>query len=179
MEQHEEKKGLKQKIHDEFIEYFFNFLYMAIIFSAIILYRRMILAEHDIFLEDYFLGVFKAFVIAKVVMLAAFLSISRKFENKALYIPVLYKSLLFTLCVILFDIIEIIVLELIHGAEILSAFSELENHINFIWLGSAMLIFFIFIPFFAFKELSRVMGEDKIRNLFLKDRKPALKDTDK
>lgn len=170
MDNNKEKKSLKQKIRSEFTEYFFNFLYMAIIFSAIILYRRLVLAEHGIIVEDYFLGVIKAFVIAKVVMLAAFMNISHKYENKALITPVLYKAFLFTLCVMLFDIIEIYIKALIQGHNFMDSFNELLKHLNYIWLGGAMLIFFIFIPFFAFKELSRVMGIEKIKGLFLRNR---------
>lgn len=162
------KKNFKQKFISEFTEYLYNFAYMAIIFSAIILYRRLVLAHHGIILEDYFLGIFKAFVIAKVVMIAAFLNISKKFEKSALIIPVLYKALLFTLCVMVFDILEIYVKALIHNPNLTNAFVELKTHLTQVWLGGAMLIFFIFIPFFAFKELIRVMGIDKIRELFLK-----------
>ena len=91
------KKSWKQKLLHEFTEYLINFTYMAIVFSAVILYRRLILAQYGVYLEDYFIGVLKAFIIAKVVMIGAFLGISRKFEHKPLIIPVFYKSVLFTL----------------------------------------------------------------------------------
>jgi len=167
MENQKEKKSFKRKFFSEFTEHLYNFAYMAIIFSAIILYRRLVLAHYDIFVEDYFHGVIKAFVIAKVVMVAAFLNISKKLENKPLIVPVLYKSLLFTLCVMVFDIFEIYIKAFIHNPNLTDAFIELKGHLNLIWLGGAMLIFFIFIPFFAFKELIRVMGKDKIRELFI------------
>jgi hypothetical protein len=48
-------------------------------------------------------------------------------------------------------------------------FHEINEYlINFAWLGMAQLIFFIFIPFFAYKELLRLMGKEKMRELFLK-----------
>lgn len=168
MENQKVKKTFKQKFLLEFIEYLYNFAYMAIIFSAIIFYRRLVLAHHGIFLEDYFLGVVKAFVIAKVVMIGAFIGISRKFENKPLIIPVLYKALLFTIWVMVFDIIEIYIKSLFLNPDLLESFIELKSHLNLIWIGGAMLIFFIFIPFFAFKELVRVMGKDNINKLFFK-----------
>lgn len=48
----------------------------------------------------------------------------------------------------------------------MAAFIELNSHLNLIWLGWAMLIFFIFIPLFAMKEVSRVMGGNKFSDLF-------------
>ena len=97
MEKPEAKKSWKQKLLHEFTEYWMNVLYMALVFSAIIFYRRLVLAHYEIYLDDYFSGVFKALVIAKVVMIGAFLRISRKFEHKPLIFPVLYKAVLFTI----------------------------------------------------------------------------------
>lgn len=169
MESKKAKKNFKEKFINEFTEYLYNFAYMAIIFSAIILYRRLVLAQHGIILEDYFVGVFKAFVIAKVVMIGAFLNISKKFENKPLILPVLYKAILFTIMVMVFDVIEIYIKSLFLDPDFLQAFIGLNSHLTLVWIGGAMLIFFIFIPFFAFKELIRVMGIEKIRHLFLKN----------
>ena len=169
MEKQKLKKNLKQRIFNEFAEYLINFVYMAVIFSAVILYRRLVLAQHGIILEDYFAGVIKAFVIAKVVMIGAFLRISRKFEHKPLYIPVLYKAILFTLWVMIFDIIEIYIAGFIRNPDLAEALNELKGRLSLVWLGGAMLIFFIFIPFFAFKELNRVLGKKKVIDLFIRN----------
>jgi len=161
------KKSWKQRFFKEFTEYWMNVLYMALVFSAIIFYRRLVLAHYEIYLDDYFSGVLKALVIAKVVMVGAFLRISRKFEHKPLIFPVLYKAVLFTLWVMLFDIVEIYIKAFINSPSLIEAFQELKNHLNNLWLGGALLIFFSFIPFFAFKELVRVLGGEKVRELFL------------
>ena len=54
------KKTWKNSLLAGFKEYLINFVYMAIFFSAIILYRRLALAEYGIVLNDYFLDVIKA-----------------------------------------------------------------------------------------------------------------------
>ena len=163
-----QKKNWKQKLFHEFNEYLVNFVYMAIVFSAIVFYRRLLLAEHGIHLNDYFAGVINAAVIAKVVMIGAFLRISRKFENKPLIIPTIYKAILFTLWVMVFDIIEIYIKAFIHTPYFAEAFQGLKHHINPAWFGAALVICISFLPFFAMKELSRVMGKEKFRGLFLK-----------
>jgi|WetSurMetagenome_2_1015567.scaffolds.fasta_scaffold74467_2 hypothetical protein len=168
MENQKSKKSLKQRLFHEFTEYWINVIYMALFFSAVVLYRRLLLAEHGIILEDYFAGVLKALVIAKVVMIGAFLRISRKYEHKPLIIPTVYKSILFTLWVMLFDIIEIYIRSYIHTPDFAEAFKELNQHINLVWLGAAVVICISFLPFFAMKEVSRVMGRDKFRGLFFK-----------
>lgn len=167
MENEKVKKSWKQKLFHEFTEYWMNVIYMALVFSAIIFYRRLVLAHYEIYLDDYFSGVFKALVIAKVVMIGAFLRISRKFEHKPLIYPVLYKAVLFTIWVMLFDIAEVFIGGLIHTLSLMEAFNELKIKMTNVWLGGALLVFFSFIPFFAFKELVRVLGKEKIRELFL------------
>jgi hypothetical protein len=37
------------------------------------------------------------------------------------------------------------------------------------WLGGLLMVAMSFIPFFMLKELSRVMGHEKFRDLFLKN----------
>ena len=162
----EVKKDWKQKFLHEFNEYWMNVIYMALVFSAIIFYRRLVLAHYEIYLDDYFSGVIKALVIAKVVMIGAFLRISRKFEHKPLIFPVLYKAMLFTLWVMLFDIVEVFIRIFIHIPVFMEAVNELKGHIDNLWLGGALLIFITFIPFFAFRELIRVFGAEKVKGLF-------------
>jgi hypothetical protein len=168
MENQEVKKSWKQRLFHEFNDYLLNFVYMAIVFSAIVLYRRLVLAEHGIYLADYFAGVVNAMIIAKVVMIGAFLRVSRKFEHKALIIPVLFKALLFTIWVMIFNVLEAFIRGLIKTGELPGAFNQLKSHVDLAWLGAIQLIFFCFIPFFAFKELSRVMRKEKINSIFLK-----------
>jgi len=141
---------------------------MSIIFSSIVLYRRLLLAEHGIQLNDYFAGIIGAAIIAKVVMIGAFLKISRKFENRALIFPVLYKAVLFTICVMIYNISEEFARAFIQNFMLVDAFHELKSHITLAWAGMMQLIFIIFIPFFAFKELLRRIGSERLLKLFLK-----------
>ncbi len=160
-------RNWKQSLKHELGEYFINVAYLTVFFTAYVLYRRMILAEYEIQLQDYFTGIIKALVIAKVIMLAAFLRVSRKFENKPLVIPVLYKSLLFTLCVVLFDLLEKTISGWIHTGSLSLAMTALgEEHLNGAWIASIFLVFVTFIPFFALKEMSRVFGAEKFRQMF-------------
>ncbi len=170
MENQKVKKNWKHKLKHEFIEYWINVIYLAIFFSVFIFYRRLILAHYDVYLEDYFLGVIKALVFAKVIMIGAFLRIDRGFDNKPLIIPVLYKAFLFTIFVAVFDVAEAFIRELISTQSFSGAVDELSKHFTNIWIGGALVVLVSFIPFFALKELSRVMGEEKILNLFFRKR---------
>lgn len=173
MEKQEEKKSWKKKLFREMSEYLVNFIYMALFFGAIVLYRRLILAEHGIIREDYFIGIIKAFVLAKVIMIGGFIRISRTYENKPLIIPTIFKAIWFTLLIMAFDIIEVFIKGFIKTVDFQEAFRYLVSHIDPVWLGASLVIFVSFLPFFALKELSRVMGGAKFKDIFLK-KKPEI-----
>ena len=171
MENQKAKRNWKDKLKHEFIEYWINVAYLAIFFSVFIFYRRLILAHYDVYLEDYFMGVVKALVFAKLIMIGAFFHVGKGFESKPLFIPVLYKSFLFTIWLAIFDVVEAFISELIHVRSFSGTVVELSTHFTNIWIGGVVVVFVAFLPFFAFKELSRVMGTEKIQNLFLRKRK--------
>jgi hypothetical protein len=171
METQKEKKSFKKKLFHELSEYGINVIYLTLFFGAYFVARRLTLAHYNIYVEDYFIGLIKALVIGKVIMIGAFLRISRKFENKPLLIPVMYKVLLFVVWCVLFDAVEGFIKGWIHTDSLAGAYGELiHHHFSKVWLGGLLMLTLSFIPFFMLKELSRIMGHEKFRDLFLSNR---------
>ena len=170
MEKLKAKKSWKDKLKHEFIEYWINVIYLAVFFSVFIFYRRLVLAHYEILLDDYFSGVIKALIFAKVFMIGGFFPFSKRFEHKPLIIPVLYKSAVFTLFLVVFDIVEMFVKELILSQSFSAALHNLPSHFTKIWMGGVLVVFVCFLPFFVIKELTRAIGSEKIQNLFFKNR---------
>jgi hypothetical protein len=157
---------LRQRVAHEIREYLINFVYLALFFSAIVFYRRALLAEDGIVVHDYFLGVIKALVIGKIIMLGALLRFSRSFEDRPLIVPTLFKTMLFTLLVVVCDGIEFWVRSWISSGGPMTAFGEFKHHMTMSWLGSIIVVAVCFLPFFAMKEVSRVLGGGMIRRMF-------------
>lgn len=171
----EEKKTFKEKLLHELSEYLDNVIFLTLFFGAYFIARRLTLAHYDIYIDDYFTGPIKALVIGKVIMIGSFLSISRKYENKPLIIPVLYKVLIFLIWCVLFDVLEGFIKGWIHSGSLGGAYDELiHHHFSKIWLGGIVMLAVSFIPFFMLKELGRVMGHDKLRDLFLRERQATV-----
>lgn len=165
------KKTWKQKLYHEFTEFWINAVYLTLFFCVFAIARRLTLAHYGIIVEDYFIGLIKALVIAKVIMIGAFLKISKKFENRPLIIPVFYKTILFVLWVILFDVVEGFIRGFIETKNITATFEYLTNHhFTKMWLGGLLFVSLSFLPFFALKELARVIGQEKFRSLFFSSR---------
>ena len=165
-----EKAGWKQRIAHEMLEYWINFVYLAIFFAVFTWYRRLILAEYRITYLHYGTAVIEALIMAKVILLGDALSVGRKFEDQPLIVPALYKAVLFSLFVGLFAVLEHTIGGLLHGKGLAGGFHEIMSEGKDELLARCLLTFFAFIPFFAFRELGRVMGNGKLRALFFHHR---------
>ena len=164
------KAGWKQRIFRELIEYWSIVLYLAIFFGVFTNYRRLILAHYHISYEAYGFSVIKALVLAKVILVAESLRLGRGLEDKPLIVPTLYKGFLFTICVALFNVVESMIRGFIHGSGLMGAVSEFTGRFNDELFAGALVVFFAFIPFFAVRELGRVLGEGTISKLFFRRR---------
>ncbi len=130
----------------------------------------MILAHYEISYEDYGISVIKALILAKVILVAEVLRLGRRFDDKPLIIPTLYKGFLFTVCMAFFTVIESVVRSFIHWRGPMEAVKELMNQFNYEWLAGCLVVFFFFLSFFAVRELRQVFGEGTLYKLFFQKR---------
>ena len=165
-----EKASWKQRLAHEMLEYWINFVYLAIFFAAFIWYRRLILAEYRITYLHYGMAIIEALILAKVILIGDALRLGRRFEEEPLIFPAFYKAFVFSLFVGLFAILEHVIGGLIHGKGVAGGFREIMSEGKDELLARCLLTFFAFIPFFAFKELGRVMGNGKLGALFFRHR---------
>lgn len=109
-------------------------------------------------------------MIAKVILIGRLFSFSRRFEERPLIVPVLYKSALFGAFVMLFGIGE----HLFKGWFHKESFSAILDGIMAVGrhelLARVLMLIVAFIPFFAFGELGRVIGANKLMALFFSKR---------
>lgn len=164
---------LKQKAIHEFKQFAAISLYLAFFFCAVATYRMLLLSDfHDSYF-NYLAGVINALVIAKVILIGEYAHLGKKYEHKPLLLSSVYKALLFGLLVFAFHIIEEVVKHRLRGENMAGAFHNI--HIDDL-LGRALVMFCTFLPFFAFREVRRVLGEDKFHDLFFYSRAIAKSD---
>src|SRR5258708_23630858 len=107
MDETKPKSGWKQKLKREFIKYWINVLYLAVVFSLFSWYRRLILAHYEIKYLNYGVAIIEAMVLAKVIMIADVMGLSRGlFKERPLIYPTLYNSLVFSVFLALFVALE-------------------------------------------------------------------------
>jgi hypothetical protein len=162
--------SLKEKFLHEMAEYWINVLYLCLMFGAFAWYRRLVLAAYHITYTHYFIAVIKALILAKVILIGDALRLGRGLEHKPLIYSTLFKTFLFTLFVGVFTILEDTTRGLVKGKGLAEALTEFFGKGTDELLANSLVVFASFIPFFALRELDRVLGEGKIWALFFKRR---------
>jgi hypothetical protein len=154
----------------ELVEYWISVIYLTLVFAAFTQYRRFVLAAHDIIYTNYWVALIEALILAKVIMIGAVVRLGRGLEDKPLIYPTLYKTVVFSLFVIAFTVVEHTVKGLWGGKGLTGGVVELYREGFDELLAGSLVIFVALIPFFGVKELGRVLGEEKIRALFFRSR---------
>jgi hypothetical protein len=170
MDETTEKPGWKQRAKREFISYWINVLYLSIVFGLFTWYRRLILARYDIAYMHYGVAIVEALVLAKVILIGDMMGLSRHyFEGKPLIYPTLYKSLVFTLFVAVFRMMEETITGFMKGKGMDGWLETLHGTGKYEFLAHGLMVFFMFIPFFAFKEIGKILGKGSIGRLFFRE----------
>jgi hypothetical protein len=159
-------RNWKKLLWEETVEYLVNFVYLALVFAVITFHRRFLLAAYDITYTHYWVAVIEALILAKVIMIGSMLHLGRGFEQKPLIYPTLYKTVVFTLFVAAFTLVEHAFAGLLTGKGLTGGLKEYFEKGPHEFFAGCLLLFIIFIPFFGFKELARVCGKEKIHALF-------------
>jgi hypothetical protein len=164
---------LKEKARHELIEYAFNVIYLTAVFATFTIYRRLMLAAHDVTYTNYGFALIEALILGKVIMIGGVFHLGRGLEDRPLIYPTLYKTAVFTVFCFLFTLAEHAIKGLVSGQGATAGLAEYVAQGYEVILANSMVVFVALIPFFAVKELGRVLGRDKVGRLFFRPRSAA------
>jgi hypothetical protein len=141
--------------------------YFWLLFGVFTVFRSLVLNEPNLIYHQGF-AIINAWLLAKVVLTAEFFQVADNLKHKPLVYPIIYKSLVFCVILMCFYIIEEMLLGMWHGKTIAASFPAIGGGG---WKGM-MVIGSIFlnamIPFFAYRELARVLGKEELHSLIFK-----------
>ena len=83
-----------------------NVAYLTLVFAVFYAVPQIHSGRHDITYTNYGFAIIEALILAKVIMIGAMFRLGRGLEHKPLIYPTLYKTVVFTLFVALFTILE-------------------------------------------------------------------------
>ena len=166
--------NLKQKAMRELRLFIIVTIYLVFLLGSFTLYRRLTYAELGISYLTYGFKLIEALVIAKVILIGEALGLGRSAEHRPLIVSVAVKTFLFTILILAFNVLEQAVEAHIHGLAWGPAFLAFRDKGIDEMLARTLVLVIALIPFFAFLELSRVLGPGKLQSLFFaRDREPG------
>ncbi len=161
---------LKQRAYHELKEFLIIALYLWVVFGLFLLYKSVILNEEHISYVAHGIALINALVLGKFVLIARAFHLGERVDDAPLIYPTLLKSALFSVVLACCKILEDAAVGLHHGKSFSQSVADLGGGT---WKGVltlTVLMFVCLIPFFAFGELQRVLGEGKLAQLFLRPR---------
>lgn len=166
----ETKPPLKQRLVEEIKAFWVIALYLWLFLGMFVIYRRLVAAEVGApYLHAGFAFV-QAMIIAKVVLVGRMLRFTRRFDDRPLVVPVLYKSVLFGVLVVAFGVVEHVVEGWFHGKGLLGGLRTLAEIGTYELAARVVMLVVAFVPFFAFGELGRVLGFERLAAMFFSAR---------
>lgn len=160
---------MKARLREEFKLFGIIALYLWAFLGSFTIYRRLILAEAGEPYLHYGIALIEALVIAKVIVIGRMFGFSRHFEDKRLIVPVLYKTFLFGILVLLFGAAEHALTGWVHGQGAMGGLRGIGG-IGAYELGARVLVLIVaFMPFFAFGEIGRVLGPGRLAAMCFSD----------
>jgi hypothetical protein len=163
-------RTLKQKAVRELREYLIISAYLFVVFSLLIIHKRVILANQHIDYTMHGLALINALALGKIILIAQDLHLADQFQDAPLIYTTVLKSFVFTVVLASFKITEDATIGALRGKSFHESLSELgDGSWPAILVLSAML-FVMLIPFFGFGELRRVFGDERLIGVFFRPR---------
>ena len=167
---------LKAKASEEFKRFMVIFLYLWVVFGLLSLHKSIVLSQQHLDYEEHTFAIINAFVFAKVLLTAEHFHLGTRFSNKPLIYPILHKCFIFTVVLISFHIIESVVVGVWHGHTIADSIPPIFGWNPKGLLAVGAMCFILLLPFFGFREITRVIGRREMRYLLFerREREPEL-----
>jgi hypothetical protein len=159
------KRDLKRIAIDEAKSFFWIFCYLFIVFGLFVLHEWVVLSQHHLSYRFYGFAIFNALILAKIILVAEGLHFGERFKAKPLVYPIVYKSTAFTVLLIATYIAEEIVVAMFHGKRLMEGMPDIGGGTIGGLLAVTTIMSFALIPFFAFREIGRALGEAELHAL--------------
>ena len=172
----QQKQKVKEKAISEVRRFAAIVSYLWVLLSLFELHRFAVLREvHQTSDSGYRFGLaaINAFVLGKVILIAQDLHLGERFGEKRIVNSALFKSAVFALLLVCFDVLEEVIVGVIHGKSVAASVPQiggggLEGKVIVGIIG-----FVVLIPFFLFTEMQRVLGKGELHSLIFRNRPKA------
>ncbi|WP_336490259.1 hypothetical protein [Methylobacterium nigriterrae] len=145
------------------------FAYLWIVFGLFIFHEHIVLSRHGMGYGFYGLAFINAWILAKIMLVAESLDVRPHFQGRPLVYPILARSCAFAVLLVCAYALEEMGLGLWRGKTLANSVPAVGGG-GLRGLASVILIMAVaLIPYFAFRELGRVLGRERLRTLLFRN----------
>jgi hypothetical protein len=144
--------------------------YLYACFGALLLYKTTLLRDRGIDYAPYGLAAGKALLLAKFMLIGDELQLGANVRPSSGINVIIRKSALFFLLIIVLSVVEEVIVGLLHGRSAADTMVGLGHGRLGEIMATSLLLFLILIPYFAYREIDRMLGEGKLLEMLRRRR---------
>jgi hypothetical protein len=150
---------LGERLQHELREYLALAVYLYVCFGALLLYKSAILAGTGVSYAPFGLAVVKALVLGKFLLLGQAANLGNRHLRRSMAFMIVKKAVLFAGLLIGLSIVEEAVVALVHSEAVeTSLVAHLGEKLPET-LATCLVLLLVLIPYFAFQEIGRTLGD--------------------
>ena len=172
----EQKRKAKERAATELKKVIAVAFYIWVVLSLLETHRFVVLREViPASLSGYRIGLaaINALILSKVIVIGQALHVGEQLNQKSIVYSATFKSAVFALLLVCFNIAEEVIVGVIHGKSIVASIPQMGGGGLEGKLLVGIMAFVLLLPFFIFTEVQRVLGKDKLHSLILQNRSKA------
>jgi hypothetical protein len=158
---------LMERATNEFRRFIVIFFYLWVVFGLLSIHKSLVLVQRHLDYKEHAFAFINALVFAKVLLVGEHFHLGTRFNDKSLIYPILHKSFVFTVVLICFHIVESTLEGLWHGNTLADCLPPIMGWNLKGLLSVGVMCFVVLLPFFAFREIGRVVGRRELWALIL------------
>lgn len=160
-----------ERLVRELREYGILAAYLYVWFAALVYYKAAILQAEGVEFAPWAFAAVKALVTAKFMLIGRALHIGDGYGKHPLIVPTLYRTVIFLLLVGVLTVLEEATLAFLHGKSVWDSVADIGGGTLHLAIATTVLMFLTFFPYFAFRALADVIGEETLRRLYFEARR--------
>jgi hypothetical protein len=141
------------------------FAYLWLLLGLFSIHKSIVLKEQNLLYHQGFAFI-NAGILAKIMLTGEILNVADNLKHKPLIYPIMFKSAIYSMILMSFYIIEETLIGMWHGKTATESIPDIGGGSLKGILVVGVMMFVVLMPFFALKEISRAIGEERLNELF-------------
>lgn len=146
------------------------FAYFWVVFGVLVLHESVVLSRHGLNSHFYGLAFVNAWILAKVMLVAEGLDARPHFQGRPLALPIALRSAGFAVLLVCAYALEETLINLWKGHRLVEALPAVGGGVRGLAVMTVIMAIAL-VPYFAWRELGRVLGREKLKALMLSSHK--------